>query len=597
MGYRSEVVSLICLLVNLNPIKMVRRGLEGCDILFDISRLGRKRAYSWNKESEFENSDIFRFKRQIRKTRNIDEDYVQYLMLLLDYDEESKCCTNEGGKEGPAVARDRFNYDMDEDVNEYEDDEDEDEDIDPDYRKFLANAKPNGNSYMVKIDRSVGFPVFVEFEKEDGSDGEFEYLGQRKQQGSGDEEDLGNVSCKDKVESQPFSRVVLENDDNRSAGDNNVVFEPSDPVTPMEKGLTSQKPSLGEDGECKRRQKGETKNRSNKEQKKGKGRKSAKVTTKEEGADIDEDYSYLLEKFICKNWSTTPSFMRKYNLKSKKSSTTVLENDSNISVGDIDMTHELSDTPSPKKKKKKGLTSQKNSTKGNDAFKRQENSEKRKKSNKKQAGRKRRKLADVPLNEDVAGRKSVDVTVKEEIADVDEVSFKRGNKFECEAADEDLQIVVSGDCTFGKEGDSNLVEASLSKHCENVEDSFPRKTERSDFWWNVKALLERPYDQKEYIGLWKSVKSRKPTLKDMDLRNGKFYSTRRLGKSYLDHYKDLHEKLKEVDNDNIKQLNILRGFFFWLQNLTQKGAFRPWTDPEWLSLVDNSIVPMITSNE
>ncbi|XP_055814487.1 uncharacterized protein LOC129884158 isoform X2 [Solanum dulcamara] len=546
---------------------MVRRGLEGCDILFDISRLGRKRAHSWNKESESENSDIFRLKRQIRKTKNMDEDYVQYLMLLLDYDEESKCYTNEGGNEGPAVAKDRLYHDMDEDVNEYEDDEDEDEDIDPEYKKFLANAKPNGNSYMVKIDRSVGFPVFVEFEKDDGSDAGFEYLGQRKHQDSGDEKDFGNVSCKDKVQSQPFSRIVLENDDNRSAGDTNVIFEPSDPVTPMEKGLTSKKLSLGENGECKRRRKGEMKNRSNKEQKKKRGR-PAKVTTKEEGADIDEDYSYLLEKFICKNWSTTTSFMRKYNLKRKKSSTNVLENDSNISVGDINMTHEPSDPLSPKKKKKKGLMSQKNSTKGNDTSKRQGKGEKRKRSNEKQTARKGRKLAVVPLNEDVAGRKSVDVTVKEERADVDEASFKSGNSFEREAADEDLQIVVNDNCTFGKEGGSNIVEASLAKHCENVEDSFPRKTVRSDFWYNVKALLERPYDQKEYIGLWKAVKSRKPTLKDMDLRNGKFYSSRRLGKSYLDHYKDLHEKLKEVDNDNIKQLTILRGFFFWLQQTT-----------------------------
>lgn len=70
-----------------------------------------------------------------------------------------------------------------------------------------------------------------------------------------------------------------------------------------------------------------------------------------------------------------------------------------------------------------------------------------------------------------------------------------------------------------------------------VEDSSPRKTVLSDFWWNVKALLERPYDQKEYIELWKAVKSRKPTLNGMDLRNGKFRSTRQLGKSYLDHHK------------------------------------------------------------
>lgn len=571
---------------------MARGGLERCDILYDISRLQRKRAHCWNKESESENSDIFRFKRQIRKTKNVDEDYVQYLMLLLDYDEEPKCDTMEGRNEGLAVVGDRLNHDMDEDGSEFED-EDEDE-VDLDYKKFLSNAKRNGNSYVVKMDRSDGFPAFLEFEKEDGSDEEYEHLGQRIQQDSGDEKDLDNVSCKDIVESQPFSRIVLENDNNRSAGDNNVIFEPSGPVTQKENGPTSHKLSLEENGARKRRRKGETKNKPNKEQKKGKGRKSAKVTTKEEGDDVDEDYSILLEKFICKKWSMTSSFMKKYNLKRQKSSRTVLENDSNISEGDIDMTYEPSDTLSPKKKKKKGLTSQKNSTKGNDASTRQENEEKRKRSYKKQPGRKRRKLAIVPFNEDVAGTKSVDVTVKEEIA-VDEASLKSGQNFECKDADEDLQIVVNDNCTFGKEGSSNLVEASSAKHCENVEDSCSRKTVHSAFWGNVQALLERPYDKKEYAGLWKAVKSRKPTLKDMDLRNGKFYSSRRLGKSYLDHYKDLHEKLKEVD-DNIKKLNILRGFFFWLQNLTQEGAFRPWTDPEWLALVDNSTVPTLTFN-
>lgn len=571
---------------------MARPGLERCDILYDITRLRRKRAHCWNKDSESENSDIFRFKRQIRKTKNMDEDYVQYLMLLLDYDKESNCYTNEGRNESLAVVRDRLNHDVDEDGNKYEY-EDEDED-DPDYKKFLDNAKPNGNSLVVKIDRSDGFPAIVEFEKEDGSDEEYEYLGWRKQQDSGDEKDLGNVSCKDKVESQPFSRIVLENDNNISAGDNNVIL-PFGPVTQKGKGLTIQKLSLGENGACKRRQKGETKSRSNMEQKKGKGRRSAKINTNEEGADIDEDYSLLLEKFVCKNWRLTDSFMSKYNLKSQKSSRTVLENDSNISVGDIDRTHEPSDPLSPKKKKKKGLTSQKNSTKENDASKKQGKGEKKKRSNEKHAARKRRKLAIVPFNEDVAGTKSVNATVKEEIADVDEASFKSGHSFECKDTDEDLQIVVNDNCTFGKEGSSNLVEASSAKHCENVEDICPRKTEDSEFWRNVTALLKMPYDQKEYIGLCKAVKSRKPTLKNMDLRNGKFCSTRQLGKSYLDHYKDLHEKLKEVDNDSRKKLNILRGFFFWLQNLTQKGAFRPWTDPEWLSLVDASSVPTLTS--
>ncbi|KAK4373801.1 hypothetical protein RND71_004478 [Anisodus tanguticus] len=521
---------------------MGRLGLEGCDILHDIQRLQRKRAHCWNKESEFDNSDTWRFKRQIRKTKNIDEDYAHYLMLLFDFNKES---TNEGGNEGPAIVKDRLNHD----VNEYED-EDEDED-DPDYKKFLANAKPKRNSYVLKIDRSDGFPVSIEYEKEDGPDEEYGYLGREKQQDAGDEKDLH------KVESQPFSRTVLEND-------NDVIVEPFGPVTQKEKGLTSQN--------LKRRRKGETKNRSNKEQKTGKRRKSAKnIPNKEEAADVDEDYALLLEKFIYKNWHLTNSFVRKYNLKRQQSSRTVLENDSD------------SDPLSPKKKKKRGLTSKKNSTKGNDASKRQEKGEKKKRSIKEQTSRKRRKSsAIVAVNEDVAAREPLNVAVKEEISDVDEASFK--------AAEEDLQIIVSDNCTFGKEGSSILMDASSAKHCENVDDSCPLQTVHSDFWWNVKALLERPYDQKEYIGLWKLVKSRKHTLKSMDLRNGKFCSTRRLGKSYLDHYKDLHEKLKEVDSDNRKKLNILRGFFFWLQNLTQQGAFRPWTNPEWLSLVDESSV-------
>ncbi|PHT33110.1 hypothetical protein CQW23_29447 [Capsicum baccatum] len=573
---------------------MGRPGLERCDVWYDVTRLRRKRAHSWNKESDPENSDVFRLKRQIRKTKNMDEDYVQYLMLLLDYDEEPKCYANEGGNEGLTGGGDRLSHDVNEEGTEFED-EDEDED-DLEYRKFLANAKPNGTALVAKVDSGDGFPVYVEFEKEDGSDDEYEYLGRGKQQDSGNEKDLGDVGCKDKVESQPSSRIDLENNNKRSAGDDNVVIEPFGSVTLKETEPTSQQLSLGENGACKRHWKGETKNRPNKEQKKGKGRRSAKVTTKDEGDEIDEDYANLLGKFICKNWRTPASFMKKYNLKTKKSSRTLLGDDSNVSVGDIDMSHEPSDPLSPKKKKR-GRPRKKNSTKENDACKKKGKGEKRKRSNKKQTEKKRRKLADVPFDEDVAGRKSVDDTVKEEITDVDEAPFEIGHNSECNASDEDLQIVVNDNGTFGKEGRSNIMEVSSEKHSENVVDICPRETVRSDFWWQVKALLEMPYDQREYTGLLEAVKSRKPILKDKDLRNGKFYLSRRLGKSYLDHYKDLHDKLKEFDNDNMKKLNILRGFFFWLQNLTQAGAFRPWTDPEWLSLLDNATVPTLISDE
>ncbi|OIS97691.1 PREDICTED: transcriptional regulator ATRX homolog [Nicotiana attenuata] len=544
---------------------MGRLGLKGCDIMYDISRLQRKRVHYCNNGAEFENSDVVRFKKQIRKTKNVDEDYVQFLMLLYNYDKDSQSYTNGGGNEGFTVPRDRLNHEDDEDEDEGEcedEDENEDEDEDdPEYMKFLANAKPNGKSYVVKIDREDGFPVFIEYEKEDGSDEECELSGQRKQQDDGDAKDLGNVSSKDKVESQPFSRTVLENDNDGSAGDSDVIFEPFD--SQKEKRLMNQKLSTGENGAFKRRRKGETKNKSNKKRKTEKGRKPANITTKEEASDVDEDYSLLLEKFISKNWRLKTSFIRKCKVNGK--------NDAS------------------KKKKKKRLTSQKNSMNQNDASKRHGKDEKKKRSSKEKTTRKGRKSANVTVNEEVAGAKSAIVPVKEEVANVDEASFKSGHDFESKAAEEDLEILVNDNGKFGKEGSSSLMQASSTKHYESVEDTCPTETVHSDFWRKVKALLEKPYDQKEYIGLWKAVKSKKFTERNMDLRNGGIsYPTRIMGKSYLDHYEDLHERLKEVDADNRKKLYILRGFFFWLQNLTQEGAFRPWTNPEWLSLVAKS---------
>lgn len=411
---------------------MGRLGLKGCDIMYDISRLQRKRVHYCNNGAEFENSDVVRFKKQIRKTKNVDEDYVQFLMLLYNYDKDSQSYTNGGGNEGFTVPRDRLNHEDDED-------EDEDED-DPEYMKFLANAKPNGKSYVVKIDREDGFPVFVEYEKEDGSDEECELSGQRKQQDAGDAKDLGNVSSKDKVESQPFSRTVLENDNDGSAGDSDVIFEPFD--SQKEKRLMNQKLNRGENGAFKRRRKGETKNKSNKKRKTEKGRKPANITTKEEASDVDEDYSLLLEKFISKNWRLKTSFIRKYKVKGK--------NDAS------------------KEKKKKRFTSQKNSGNQNDASKRQGKDEKKKRSSKKKTTRKRRKSANVTANEEVTGAKSAIVPVKEEVANVDEASFKSGHDFESKADEEDLEILVNDNGKVGKEGSSRLMEASSAKHYGSV---------------------------------------------------------------------------------------------------------------------------------
>ncbi|XP_060172142.1 uncharacterized protein LOC132603216 [Lycium barbarum] len=190
---------------------MARHPLEGFEVMYEVQRLPRESA--------------LHFKREIRESTDIDEDYAHFLMLSLDYHKES---TNDGGNEGPAVVRDKFNNDVDEFEDEYEDEDD------TDCMKFLANVTPKENSYVLKIDRSDGSPVIVKYEKEGGSDEEYEHLERGKQHDTGDKKDL------DKVASQPFSKTVLENDSD---------IGPFGLVTQKEKGRVN--------GALKRRRKGE----------------------------------------------------------------------------------------------------------------------------------------------------------------------------------------------------------------------------------------------------------------------------------------------------------------------------------------------------
>ncbi|XP_009782646.1 uncharacterized protein LOC107813259 isoform X1 [Nicotiana tabacum] len=231
------------------------------------------------------------------------------------------------------------------------------------------------------------------------------------------------------------------------------------------------------------------------------------------------------------------------------------------SLGDVDAIFEPVD---PISKRKLGIVSRKRSTEKQGASKRQGKSETKIRSGEEKMMEK--------------GSKSVNVTGKEEASDVEEdyrlilenlqcknwglkALLRSGTVIEYEAVEDDVEILYNNSGTLNKI---------------NVRSKFRQK---------VMDLLKKPYDQNEYEELWSDVNAKKPVLKHMDLRNGKvkFYGTQKMGKSYLDHHEDLQKRLKEVDNDNRKKLKILRGFFFWLQNLTHKESFIPWKDAEFLS--------------
>ncbi|TYH27659.1 hypothetical protein ES288_A02G085300v1 [Gossypium darwinii] len=111
-----------------------------------------------------------------------------------------------------------------------------------------------------------------------------------------------------------------------------------------------------------------------------------------------------------------------------------------------------------------------------------------------------------------------------------------------------------------------------------------RSSSPSQFREQLMDLLKTPYNREEFQNLWRDVSQRKPVQGVKDLRHGrmKSYSTKTVGKSYLDWYKDLRTTVDEFRPDTRKVLCLLRGFFFWLKNTAHEGAFKPWTDRSYL---------------
>ncbi|TYG78868.1 hypothetical protein ES288_D02G095600v1 [Gossypium darwinii] len=94
-----------------------------------------------------------------------------------------------------------------------------------------------------------------------------------------------------------------------------------------------------------------------------------------------------------------------------------------------------------------------------------------------------------------------------------------------------------------------------------------RSSSPSLFREQLMDLLKTPYNREEFQNLWRDVTQRKPVQGVKDLRHGrmKSYSTKTVGKSYLDWYKDLRTTVDEFRPDTRKVLCLLRGFFFWLK--------------------------------
>ncbi|XP_042063235.1 uncharacterized protein LOC121807104 isoform X2 [Salvia splendens] len=108
-------------------------------------------------------------------------------------------------------------------------------------------------------------------------------------------------------------------------------------------------------------------------------------------------------------------------------------------------------------------------------------------------------------------------------------------------------------------------------------------TGQSAFRDKVIAALRKPFDFDEYDQRLLDIE--KPSLKErhLDLRNGRERSVGKPepGKCYLDYHPALNKKLLQAEGDLPKKLNLLRGFFLWIE---QPEEFSPWLDKECLAV-------------
>lgn len=138
------------------------------------------------------------------------------------------------------------------------------------------------------------------------------------------------------------------------------------------------------------------------------------------------------------------------------------------------------------------------------------------------------------------------------------------------------------DITVYKDGNSLMV--SLDRDC----------YEFTDFKTKLVTVLSKQYDQAEYEKLLEAATERKPLNKQKHLRSMSIsYATKKVGQSYLDHFPDLAEQIWSADADSDRRLNLLRGFFFWLKNLSHEGAYMPWMSSgyEVIAADDCEVVP------
>ncbi|KAJ4967556.1 hypothetical protein NE237_019405 [Protea cynaroides] len=111
----------------------------------------------------------------------------------------------------------------------------------------------------------------------------------------------------------------------------------------------------------------------------------------------------------------------------------------------------------------------------------------------------------------------------------------------------------------------------------------------SQYRERLMVLLRMPYSEQDYRDLKYLAQTKKPMEKDRELR-GRWasYPTDKSRLSYCDHYHDFKQVFESAPHHRSIRFNLLRGFFYYLKNLSHEGLFKPWRDSECLKIKPGS---------
>ncbi|EFH63933.1 hypothetical protein ARALYDRAFT_895612 [Arabidopsis lyrata subsp. lyrata] len=143
----------------------------------------------------------------------------------------------------------------------------------------------------------------------------------------------------------------------------------------------------------------------------------------------------------------------------------------------------------------------------------------------------------------------------------------------------DPDIIAISDHPF-PDGGKSPFEATNDGKVIDLEDGIkPDDIFNSWFSKKLMEILRNPYDEKEFLRLYNEASLKRPLTKSRQLRDGReieYNDQHKLALSYLEKYTDFNKKYHRYQKDLPRALNLLRGFFFYLENIVLEGAFKPW---------------------